>query len=332
MMIMIILTQISSFVHGSIPLKLDTPNPVRLTWNKISGILRTFVTIILSGEGSYLSSKSITYEVPSGNNYLEVFNLIPGKTYLYGVYGISPTGIVTISESSFTTTGQVRMIKVPYIGNIRDIGGWTAENGKKVKYGLIYRGSEFNPVAEGSIGLLDVKSRKILVDKYVGIKGEIDLRGGLSYYFNTRNDTSIQGSLLGSEISYTASSYVAYTAAITSGTTINTIISTLISNLQNNKPTYIHCAGGCDRTGTLIALILGLCGVSESDLTKDYELTSFSGQYRSRDSSDYDYSGMIAAIKTYSGNTFQDKVISFLTTDGNVNSSDITTLKELLLE
>ena len=38
---------------------------------------------------------------------------------------------------------------------------------------------------------------------------------------------------------------------------------------------YFHCAGGADRTGTLAFLIEALVGVSENDLSKDYELTTF---------------------------------------------------------
>ena len=41
-------------------------------------------------------------------------------------------------------------------------------------------------------------------------------------------------------------------------------------------PAVFHCAAGADRTGTLAFLISGLLGVSRDDLTKDFELTSFS--------------------------------------------------------
>ena len=47
---------------------------------------------------------------------------------------------------------------------------------------------------------------------------------------------------------------------------------------RNNYPFYIHCSAGADRTGTLCALINGVLGVSEDDLIRDYELTSFSKQ------------------------------------------------------
>ena len=45
--------------------------------------------------------------------------------------------------------------------------------------------------------------------------------------------------------------------------------------MKAGKATYIHCKWGADRTGTVIALIQALCGMSEEDIVKDWELTSF---------------------------------------------------------
>ena len=47
---------------------------------------------------------------------------------------------------------------------------------------------------------------------------------------------------------------------------------------QSNYPIYYHCTAGADRTGTISYLISGLLGVPYEDLTKDFELTSFSIQ------------------------------------------------------
>ena len=45
---------------------------------------------------------------------------------------------------------------------------------------------------------------------------------------------------------------------------------------ESNYPIYYHCNAGADRTGTLTFLINGLLGVSYEDLTRDFEVTSFS--------------------------------------------------------
>ena len=52
-------------------------------------------------------------------------------------------------------------------------------------------------------------------------------------------------------------------------------IRSIIGWLGEGRSVFFHCAGGADRTGSLAFLIEALLGVSESDLSKDYELTTF---------------------------------------------------------
>ncbi|MBO7515848.1 MAG: serine hydroxymethyltransferase, partial [Lachnospiraceae bacterium] len=49
----------------------------------------------------------------------------------------------------------------------------------------------------------------------------------------------------------------------------------IIDELKAGKPVYYHCQNGADRTGTMGFLIVALLGMGESDLAKDYELTTF---------------------------------------------------------
>ena len=96
---------------------------------------------------------------------------------------------------------------------------------------------------------------------------------------------------------------------------------------------YFHCQGGCDRTGTLSFLLLGLLGVSESDLAREYELSSFSalGAGRVRNSTVYGYSAMVTALKAYAGNTLEEKFADFATTGCGVSSDTISSFRSLML-
>ena len=38
-------------------------------------------------------------------------------------------------------------------------------------------------------------------------------------------------------------------------------------------PAVVHCEAGCDRTGTVVAIVLGLVGVPDEGIIADYELT-----------------------------------------------------------
>ena len=50
----------------------------------------------------------------------------------------------------------------------------------------------------------------------------------------------------------------------------------ILDKLRNNKNVDWHCAIGCDRCGALSFLIEGLLGLSELDLSRDFELSTFS--------------------------------------------------------
>jgi hypothetical protein len=45
---------------------------------------------------------------------------------------------------------------------------------------------------------------------------------------------------------------------------------------KDNFPVYVHCVLGRDRTGTVVGVLLALCGVSKEEIVYDYELSFFS--------------------------------------------------------
>lgn len=169
--------------------------------------------------------------------------------------------------------------------NIRDEGGWTTESGNKVKYGLLYRGAQLNGYKNGA--KLTEEGIKTFRDA-LGIKTELDLRG--------TNDSAGQTECyFGSDRNYRMISISQYDRALSGSKNQIKEIFDLLAD-ESNYPVYFHCNAGADRTGTIAFLLNGLLGVSERDLTKDFELTSFGGQgkrLRSKDTgSGYDDSGV----------------------------------------
>lgn len=188
---------------------------------------------------------------------------------------------------------HVRYINCPKAFNVRDLGGWYCDGGT-IKYGLLIRGSELEP-----------EDRAVLVDE-CGITCDLDLRG---------NDVTITSSPLGEDITYIrADSYNWYHAQNTEAWKTN--IKCIFDNINNNKPVYFHCAAGADRTGTLACILEGLLGMTQSDIDKDYELTSFFsgtetvGRTRARNESEW--KGLIQSINSYKGNSFRDKCVYFI--------------------
>ena len=282
-----------------------------------------------------------------------VYNLIPGVIYYYKV----TNGNDEVKHGCFKPKGTLRQIYISnsegnaysssgtLSDNIRDLGGWKAENDKTIRYGKLYRGAKI----DGMKGKENAKTNF----KNLGIGLDMELRGGKDSEENTdysevRPVTDIDWiqfpviKLLGVVEGNPGKTAGLYRQAIKE----------IISFLQEDKgAVYFHCEGGADRTGALAFLIEAILGVSESDMSKDYELTTFTvknKRYRhvelnnsSFDSTElkYPFRDFIRYLRTFEGSTMQEKVITWAKIDdpaveGNdaLTDTDIELLKALLLE
>lgn len=194
----------------------------------------------------------------------QAVNFIPGKVYR----AVAPTG----EERKFKTTGTVRMIWTapvkPYVVNLRDVGGYKCEGGH-IAYGKLIR-SAFLPKEM----TVDSENAKILTK--LGVTQEISVASE----YPARN-------YLGWPKAYTYSGVSCYTYLFTRTTNIKAVINRIVSEAKTGM-TLLHCHAGADRTGSIVALILGVCGVSEGDIIKDWEFTSFSCWFNRKRISDWD--------------------------------------------
>ena len=112
--------------------------------------------------------------------------------------------------------------------------------------------------------------------------------------------------------------------------------------LRNDKPVFIHCSAGRDRTGTIALLTLGLLGVSEGDLGKDYELTYFSpadwsmsgsgsGQFYDHTRNVSTFRGACEYVWSFKGKTFAENVERYLLYIG-VPQKDLDDIKSIMLK
>lgn len=207
-------------------------------------------------------SNSITFKTDKNN--LEPGMLIPGRTYYWQVIGQKSSEAIA-GGKIVTKNAPVRFINVDGVGNFRDFGGWATESGKTVAYGKLYRGRRLN----------DISPTGKKVFEKLAIKNEIDIRSD--------NNSPSQTHGLGLTYNYfhTTAQYdmILNSSSKEQVTNNYKVIFALLAN-ENNYPMYIHCTAGADRTGTLAFLINGYLGVSYEDLTRDFELTSFSASGR----------------------------------------------------
>lgn len=97
------------------------------------------------------------------------------------------------------------------------------------------------------------------------------------------------------------------------------ILRATFDSVKNNKPVYFNCAAGADRTGTVACVLEAILGMDQSDIDKEYELTSFySGTLsdataRRRDENEWKdlIAGICAKAPSGSENKIRDGAVRF---------------------
>ena len=221
------------------------------------------------------------------------------------------------------TGGRVKMIQVDGIFNVRDIGGWKTTDGRRIRYGLIYRGSEMD-----GIHGVNISARGIEQMKDLGIRTEVDLRSS--------KEVATAKYPLKDFASYDRFEITAYMGIRTQKDLYRDAFRAVITSVLDDKPVYIHCWGGADRTGTVIALLEGSLGVSKKDVIRDYELTSLCKTVGDRHYGKGDEGAQFKDFVEYvennfEGATFNEKCINLLL-DLGITEKELSDFRAKMLE
>lgn len=192
-----------------------------------------------------------------------VVNLRIGVGYTWQVRARKGRRVVARSNAGEFRTHPAlpRWIHVDGITNVRDLGGWDLPEGRKVRQGLFFRGSEMNSHCQ-----ISEVGKKVLVEQ-LGICTDIDLRGP---------DEDPQAVLDPRRVSYVNIPLASYDMIASPEYTRAFRALFGVLALRERYPVYVHCWGGADRTGTVAFLVGALLGMGMEDLVADYELTTLS--------------------------------------------------------
>ena len=129
------------------------PNSLNLSWSISDSELElTGLKLTLYEKPDALIPVA-TYLLDKDATSATITNLKVGKNYAWSITAIAGEKQHNSVESYFSTKDSVaRFIDIDGLSNVRDCGGWTGLNGKKIKQGLLYRGEEFNKQNNGRAG------------------------------------------------------------------------------------------------------------------------------------------------------------------------------------
>ena len=321
----------------------DKPQAYSLRWKK-EDMESGAMTIHLEDELGW----SGNMEIAAGSRYVNITNLVPNDHYSYKVTAASGK---VLTQGSFTTTGSLHQVfftgpvtkkkgvemKGSGCRNARDLGGWTTLDGKKVKYRKVYRGGRMNE--KWTPYPLNEQGQKEVL--FEGIGGELDLRGNSDVIF----EPAVEGLAHCAPVIEEGGK----TMLVTYKEQTKQCFEFVVDCVRNNKPVYFHCSLGRDRTGTLDILLLGLLGVREGDIAKEYEVTYFAPVGYSVSSSDKKTNTIPTFHNTrlawvYSdvtpyfwelageGGTFAQGVEKYLLDVAGVSQKDIDDFRKLMLD
>ena len=210
--------------YGSGSSENSKPNKLSLTWSVENPEveLTNLRLNLLEKDSTGAFTLGASYLLEKDTTSFEVTNLKVGQDYEWSITAISGDKEVESIHSSFKTkegtvkykgieqygkegTANVRFIDIDGLSNVRDCGGWTGLDGKRIKQGLLYRGEEFNKQnngrsGSGSTGVYDPSKvdpndpygQKIsetginTVVNELKIKTEVDIRGYETFDWESR--------------------------------------------------------------------------------------------------------------------------------------------------
>ena len=312
--------------------RLDLPKPVTVKWTNPSsdnGLKAVYVYKDPAMEDLEL----VVWAASSMSTSAQIYNLIPGKTWYYRVSGDGKD----VSAGVFKTTGRRRMIKVGestygknHANNCRDFGGQVTADGRRIKYGKIFRGSNMDDTTP--------EAQKVLLD-YLKVGLDVDLRAQGS---GDRGKYQLDALSLGSM--HTTETYGSW-SNLSDKNRMRSTLTRIFSAVGRNTVVYIHCKVGADRTGYVCMLLEALLGIPQNRCDIDYEMTSFSGAvgartrtgvnnyyYVSKTSDGVTTVQGVDFINTFAGDTFQDKAINYVTNTLGISLSAITAFQDNMLE
>ena len=161
--------------------------------------------------------------------------------------------------------------------NFRDMGGYRASGGRVIAWRRLYRSSEVHTMTEsdaararGEFGVrtvIDLRQPGVAARDSDGLLGKSPTR----YH----NISLIADGDMPEDRSAPAAVPLDYVRRLEQPQYGEGIVSALRCIAEPGAlPAVVHCSAGKDRTGLVVAVLLGVLGVKDEDIVRDYALTA----------------------------------------------------------
>jgi protein-tyrosine phosphatase len=178
------------------------------------------------------------------------------------------------------SNSPARHLNLEGASNFRDLGGYTASDGRTVRWRQIFRSNHLGHVTQADIEIL----------RGLGVKSAFDFRGleereaavcGLkeiavhSLPIEPTVVAALRARLAGGSLSPADAQEImrdSYRSYVRHNT--HSFRALFAHLLEDRAPLVIHCTAGKDRTGFACALILHALGVPDDVIAEDYLLTN----------------------------------------------------------
>jgi protein-tyrosine phosphatase len=169
-----------------------------------------------------------------------------------------------------------RHIAFERLHNFRDVGGYATGDGREVRWGRLYRADSLGKLAgDDWLRFQKLGVRSVIDLRYqweVDAGGRVPHLDDLGYHHLSIEHVPYDQRMLDpwidpAQILAAKNMEVARDGAEEIRAALDVVAA------DGTAPIVVHCSFGKDRTGLIVAIVLGLLGVSDDDIVADYALT-----------------------------------------------------------
>jgi protein tyrosine/serine phosphatase len=177
-----------------------------------------------------------------------------------------------------TSEDPVRRLLLEGAWNFRDLGGYPARDGRRVRWRRLFRADGLDRLTAADLRHIEQLRLRTVIDLRTGdevARGRIaTTEGEVSWHHlpmldvlppRQRYDDWVQPA-------HVAAQYLGMISTGTGAATARSFLRLVCD--PERYPLVFHCFAGKDRTGILTALVLGLLGVADEDIAADYALSA----------------------------------------------------------